>query len=46
MRGTELSPKKWKREEVLSRVQRQKLALREAAELLGVSYAKAKRLRQ
>ena len=46
MRGTELSQKEWKRHEVLSRVQRQELTLREAAELLGVSYAQAKRLRQ
>ena len=46
MRGTELSQKEWRRHEVLSRVQRQELTLREAAELLGVSYAQAKRLRQ
>ena len=45
MRRTELSAIELKRHEVLSRVERKKLKLREAAELTGVSYAQAKRLR-
>ena len=46
MGRTELSEKELRRHEVLSRVERKELKLREAAEVLGVSYAQAKRLRK
>ena len=46
MDRTELSEKELRRHEVLSRVERRELALREAAELMEVSYAQAKRLRR
>jgi transposase len=43
---TELNEEELKRHEVLSRVERKEVSLREAASLLRVSYAQAKRLRQ
>ena len=46
MSRTELNEEELRRHEVLSRVERKALTLREAAGLLRVSYAQAKRLRQ
>ena len=46
MDRTELSEKELRRHEVLSRVERRELTLREAAELMEASYAQAKRLRR
>ncbi len=46
MRRTELTAIGLKRHEVLSRVERKELKLREAAELMGVSYAQANRWRR
>ena len=46
MDRTELSEKELRRHEVLSRVERRELTLREAAEWMEVSYAQAKRLRR
>ena len=46
MSRTELNEEELRRHEVLSRVERKELTLREAAGLLRVSYAQAKRLRQ
>lgn len=46
MSRTELNEEELRRHEVLSRVERKELTLREAAVLLRVSYAQAKRLRQ
>ena len=46
MGRTELNEEELRRHEVLSRVERKEVSLREAAALLRVSYAQAKRLRQ
>ena len=46
MSRTELNEEELRRHEVLSRVERKELTPREAAGLLRVSYAQAKRLRQ